>query len=331
MFAPRRRRRAGSSDGSGMRIFQDYRDLPEAARGAVVAIGNFDGVHLGHQAVIGEAGRIARSLGAPQAVLTFEPHPRHIFRPQDPPFRLTPFGVKARLLGEVGVDLLFAQHFDRDFASKTAEDFVEHVLVEGLGVRHVVTGYDFVFGHRRHGTTILLSEMGRRLGFGVSVLEPVQREEADEIYSATHVRTHLEEGRPREAAALLGRDWEIEGTVETGDRLGRTLGYPTANIGLGEYLRPKTGIYAVRAMIVGAEEEGWRDAVASLGYRPTVGGTDLRFEVHLFDFDGDLYGRQLRVAFVDYLRPEAKFPDLASLKVQMDEDSRRARAVLAGN
>jgi len=199
------------------------------------------------------------------------------------------------------------------------------VLVEGLGVRHVVAGYDFVFGHRRHGTTILLAEMGRKLGFGVSVLEPVQEEAADEIYSATHIREHLQHGAPRDAAALLGRDWEIEGVVEEGDKLGRQLGYPTANIALGEYLRPATGIYAVRAGILAADGVRWHDAVASLGFRPTVGGTDLRFEVHLFDFAGDLYGRTLRVQFVDYLRPEAKFADLAALKAQIAEDCRAAQ------
>lgn len=312
-----------------MRIFETYRDLPADVCGAVVAIGNFDGVHRGHQAVIGEAGRIARERKAAQAVLTFEPHPRSVFRPNDPPFRLTPAPVKARLLAELGVDVLFALPFDRGFAGVTAEAFVEEILVAGLGVRHVVAGYDFVFGYRRHGTTVLLSEMGKALGFGVSVIEPVQEGDAGEIFSATRIREHLQHGAPREAAALLGRDFEIEGTVVAGDRIGRTLGYPTANLPLGDYVRPATGIYAARAGIVGAAGTVWHDAVVSLGFRPTVGGTDLRFEAHLFDFASDLYGRTLRVALLEYLRPEEKFADLEALKRRMDEDSRRARKILA--
>jgi riboflavin kinase/FMN adenylyltransferase len=311
-----------------MLIFRGYKGLPETARGAVVAIGNFDGVHHGHQAVIGAAGSRARELGRAHAVLTFEPHPRSVFRPNDPPFRLTPFAMKARLIAGLGVDRLFALPFDKAFAAKTAEDFVREVLVEGLGAAHVVAGYDFVFGNKRRGTPALLADFGRGLGFGVTIMDPVEQADGD-IYSATGIRELLLRGAPREAARRLGRFWEIEGPVETGDKLGRQLGFPTANVALGEHLRPATGIYAVRAAEAGEGEPVWRDGVASFGWRPTVGGTDQRFEVHLFDFSGDLYGRVLRVQLIDYLRPEAKFDGLDALKTQIAADAAQARAVLA--
>jgi len=310
-----------------MRIFR-HDTVGTAERGAVVAIGNFDGVHLGHQAVIGEAGRIARAGGLPHAVLTFEPHPRRVFRPADPPFRLTPFRAKSRHLEALGVDLLFTLHFDLAFAQKSAADFVEGVLVRNLGVRHAVVGYDFVFGHQRGGTPALLQARGAELGFGVTVVEPIAAR-GGAVYSSTRIRELLGTGKPREAAALLGRFWEIEGRVERGEARGRTIGFPTANLTLEDYLRPAAGVYAVRA---GIEEQGrvhWHDAVANFGTRPTVGGTDLRLEVHLFDFAGDLYGRHLRVELVDYLRPEQKFSGLDALKAQIAADARRAREILA--
>ncbi len=309
-----------------MRIFR-HDKVAAGDRGAVVALGNFDGLHLGHQHVIGEAGAIARRLGAPHAVLTFEPHPRSVFRPQDPPFRLTPFRVKSRRIEALGVDLLFTLHFDRDFARRSAEDFIAGVLVRGLGARHVVVGYDFVFGHQRVGNPALLAERGAALGFGVDIVAPVAATDGA-AYSSTSIRQHLLAGRPREAAALLGRFWEIDGRIERGDQRGRTIGFPTANIFLQDYLRPAAGVYAVRA---GLEEGGktrWLDAVANFGNRPTFGGTDLRLEVHLFDFAGDLYGRHLRVALIDHLRPEIKFSGIDALKAQIAEDAARARTLL---
>jgi riboflavin kinase / FMN adenylyltransferase len=309
-----------------MRIFRHDR-VAAGDRGAVVAIGNFDGVHLGHQRVIGEAGAIARGLGAPHAVLTFEPHPRSVFRPQDPPFRLTPFRTKARRIEALGVDLLFTLHFDLDFARRSAEDFVEAVLVQGLGVRHVVVGYDFVFGHQRRGDPVLLAQRGAALGFGVTIIDPVAAT-AGAIYSSTRIRDHLVAGEPREAATLLGRFWEIDGRVERGDRRGRTIGFPTANIFLDDYLRPAAGVYAVRAAVDEGGSPHWHDAVANFGTRPTFGGTDLRLEAHLFDFAGDLYGRHLRVALIDHLRPERKFPGLDALKAQIAEDAKQARQIL---
>jgi riboflavin kinase/FMN adenylyltransferase len=311
-----------------MHIFRHYTGLPPEARGSVVALGNFDGIHLGHQAVIGAAGATARRLGAPLGMLTFEPHPRSVFRPGEPPFRLTPFRVKCRLLEGLGLELLFTLHFDMGFAAKTADEFIREVLVDGLAVRHVAVGYDFVFGHKRQGTAALLAERGRELGFGVTVIAPAQGP-AGEVYSSTRIREHLMRGEPRLAAALLGHPWEIEGRVEPGDRRGRTIGFPTANVALGDYLRPAAGVYAVRAGIERAGGTEWRPGVANLGTRPTVGGTDLRLEAHLFDFDGDLYGRHLRVALVEHLRPERKFAGLDELKAQIAEDARRAREILA--
>jgi riboflavin kinase / FMN adenylyltransferase len=309
-----------------MRILGHY-EAPAGLRGAALAIGNFDGVHLGHQAVIGAAGAAAGAAGAPFGVLTFEPHPRSVFQPGAAPFRLTPFRSKARAIAALGADLLVALRFDLAFAARSAEDFVTRILVEGLGVRHVVVGYDFIFGNRRRGTPELLRRMGAETGFAVTVLDPVEAP-GGQIYSSTRIRNLLAAGRPDEAAALLGRPWEIEGRVAVGDRIGRSLGFPTANVPLGSYLRPAVGIYAVRAGI--AEKGGvrWHDAAASLGWRPTVGGSDLRLEAHLLDFAGDLYGRQLRIAFIDYLRPEVKFPDLAALRRQIAEDCRAARRAL---
>jgi riboflavin kinase / FMN adenylyltransferase len=199
------------------------------------------------------------------------------------------------------------------------------VLVGGLGLREAVVGYDFVFGHRRQGNAALLTQMGKALGFGVTIVQPVQQD--GEIYSSTRIRALLVEGKPRAAAALLGRPWEIDGRVEQGDRRGRTIGFPTANIELADYLRPAAGVYAVRAAI--GRDGAWQDGVANLGLRPTFGGSDLRLEVHLLDFAGDLYGRHLRVAFVDYIRAERKFAGLDALKAQIATDAMQARAMLA--
>lgn len=321
-----------------MRIFRHYTGLSKADRGAVVAIGNFDGVHRGHRAVIDEAGRIARELGVEQAVMTFEPHPRTVFQPDIGPFRLTPFRSKARHIELLGVDLLYVVHFDQAFAGHSAEEFVQQVLIDGLGVKHVVAGADFVFGNRRRGTPELLREMGERHGFGVTFIEPVGGSEGT-AFSSTRIRELLTAGRPSAAAQVLGRHWEIEGRVEKGDQRGRTIGFPTANIGLDDYLRPATGVYAVRAGLdepeEGARIEGarvetvWHDAVANLGRRPTFGGDDLLLEVHVFDFDGDLYGRHLRVSLVEHLRPERRFDGIEALRAQIAEDGSRAREYLA--
>lgn len=310
-----------------MKLFRHWDALPTEVCGSVVALGNFDGVHCGHRAVIATAQRIAAESGGLPAVLTFEPHPRAVFRPQEPPFRLTPLRVKARLLEAQGVAALFVLHFDSGFWHKSAENFVRDVLVAGLRVRHVVAGYDFLFGHRRTGDVHRLVRMGAELGFAVTEVGPVA-DPCGGVFSSTRVREALLAGRPEEATRLLGHPWEIEGRVETGDRIGRTLGFPTANFGFGDYLRPAFGVYAVRAGVDAGAETTWYQGVANLGHRPTVAGPSERVEVHLLDFSGDLYGRHLRVQLIQHLRPEQKFPDLAALRAQIVEDCRLSRIIL---
>lgn len=310
-----------------MRIYRHYDALPADARGAAVAIGNFDGVHPGHQAVIHEAGLIAGDLGRPWAVLTFEPHPRAFFTPDSKPFRLTPFRAKARRIAELGADLLIVQRFDKAFSSLPAEDFVNTVLVDGLGAGHVVSGYDFAFGHKRGGNCELLLAMGAKKGFGFTAVN-AQADPSGEAYSSTRVRERLGDADPRGAAAVLGRDFEIEGRVARGEARGKSIGFPTANIPLGAYLRPALGVYAVRAAIensnAGGEGETWLSGVANIGVRPTFGGDGVVLEVFLFDFDDDLYGKRLRVRLIDFLRPEKKFDGVDDLKAQIARDCAKA-------
>lgn len=308
-----------------MRIFRHFAELPAAVRGGVVALGNFDGVHLGHQAVIGTALARAKNHGVPAGVMTFEPHPRAVFDPSHPPFRLTPFRIKARLIEALGVDFLLMQHFDKAFAAHTADQFIEEVLIKGLGARAVVTGYDFCFGKGRAGTVAMLR--GRPEFETVTV--DAQGGSDGQVYSSNLIRQTLLDGHPDRAAALLGRAWEIEGRVETGDQRGRTIGFPTANVHLADYMRPAVGVYAVRAGIDQGTGTVWHDGVANLGRRPTFDKQDLILEAHLFDFDGDLYGRHLRVALAGYIRPERKFDGLPSLKAQIAADCEAARAILS--
>lgn len=298
-------------------------------RGAVAAIGNFDGVHLGHRAVIGEAARIAGDLHAPLAVLTFEPHPRMFFQPDAAPFRLSTSEGRASKLEELGVDLLFELPFDDAFAHVTAEGFVDDVLHGALGLRHVVVGYDFNFGHRRRGTPDMLIERAGHLGFGATKVAAVHESDGA-VYSSSRIRQCLTEGDPRGAASLLGAPWEIDATVEEGDRRGRTIGFPTANLRLGDLICPRLGVYAVRAALADGEggTGGWMTGVANLGVRPTVNDRGVLLEVHLFDRSIDLYGHRLRVRLVDFIRPERKFGGLDELKAQIAADAARAREIL---
>ncbi len=310
-----------------MLIYRHTTDLPAAIRGCAVALGNFDGVHLGHRTVIETARQAARALDVPAAVLTFEPHPRSLFRPDDPPFRLTPWRIKARLIEALGVDALFDVHFDEAFSRLTAEEFVQQVLVDGLAARHVVAGYDFVFGNKRGGDMRFLAEAGQRHGFAVTEVRPVLGPD-QAVYSSTRVRQHLEAGDVEQAAAILGHDWEIEGRVEHGDKRGRTIGFPTANVELGPYQRPRLGVYAVLAGVDDGGATVWHKGVANIGRRPTVGGVTERLEAHLFDFDGDLYGRHLRIRLRHFIRPEMKFDSFQTLKDQIVTDSDKARVLL---
>lgn len=311
----------------GMRLIRHYQDVPAEARRAVVALGNFDGVHLGHQQVLATTAEIARKLQAPLAVMTFEPHPRSYFRPGQPAFRLTPFRIKMRHLQALGVDFTFNLPFDAALAAHTAEAFVREVLVDGLQVAHVVVGYDFCFGRHRGGNVETLRAFGEQLGFGVTAVGACQ-DASGAVYSSTLIRDQLLAGEPAAAAVALDRPWEIEGRVEHGDKRGRQLGFPTANVALGDYLEPRFGVYAVKAAVDDGEAPRWIDGVANLGRRPTVGGTRVQLEVHLFDYQGDLYGKHLRVAFLGFIRPEMKFDGLDQLKAQIAADSATARRML---
>jgi riboflavin kinase/FMN adenylyltransferase len=308
-----------------MRITRYYKDYPKNARHAVVALGNFDGVHRGHRALIAQAGKIAQASRRPLAALVFEPYPREFFRPDDPPFRLTDFRTKAHLLSELGIEELIVLHFDAALAAMLAQDFVMEVLVESLGVSHVVVGADFRFGKGRGGDTAVLGYMGAMEGFGVTVFPPLI--EKGEKISSSQIRAALRAGKPDEAAQLLGHPWTVEGHVAPGDKRGRTIGFPTANLKLERVLHPAFGVYAVRAQIRG---EGDRlAAVANFGIRPMFALPSPLLEVHLFDFAGDLYGESLSVEFVRYLRGERKFDSLEALKAQIAADSAEARRVLS--
>jgi len=311
-----------------MRIYRHFDAIAPEHKGGVIAIGNFDGVHRGHRAVIDEAGRIAKEKGAPWGVLTFEPHPRMMFTPEAPPFRLTPFVDKARIIEELGVDFMLVLHFDRALSQQPAGDFVAKVLVEGIQARHIVSGFDFVFGHQRQGTAQFLEAEGRKYGFGTTGAGKVVDEDGV-VISSTRIRDYLAEGKPREAARLLGRPFEIAGRVSGGDQRGRTIGFPTANLMLAATTQPAFGVYAIRAGIETEETTVWHDGVANLGYRPTFGGTTPVLETHIFDFADDIYGKHLRVALIEFLRPERKFDGIAALTEQIRKDSDQARALLS--
>lgn len=310
-----------------MRIIRSLEEVTSDDRGAIAAVGNFDGVHLGHKAVIGQALHAAQLAGAPASVLTFEPHPRMLFQPDAPAFRLTNAASRAEAIAALGINILFELGFDDAFSHLPAESFISDVLHRGLGLRHVIIGHDFFFGHRRRGTPEMLQEFGIRLGFGVSVIDPVT--EADgAVYSSSRVRQCLKEGDPLGAAALLGRPWEVEGEVIKGDQRGRTIGFPTANIQLEDVLHPAHGVYAVRARDV-RTGENW-SGVANFGRRPTVNDRGPLLEVNLFDAAPELYGRKLRVQFIDFIRPEMKFSGLDELKAQIARDAEVAREKLSG-
>ncbi len=312
-----------------MKIFRHYRDVPDAYKGAVVAVGNFDGVHLGHQALIGEARRLARERGAPLGVLAFEPHPQEFFHPSPESFRLTPFRTKARLIAELETDILYALAFDAEMASKSAQQFVMDVLVEGLGAGAILVGEDFQFGKGRAGNTTVLSYMGDQEGFGVEIFKPVGAAGHDKI-SSTQIRDALKQGRPDEAARLLGHHWSVEARVEHGDKRGRTIGFPTANMRLVDCLRPAFGIYAVRAKLIENDKiVATHDGAASFGIRPMFATDTPLLETFLFDFDGDLYGKHMSVELVAYLRPEAKLEGLDALKAQIAKDNDEAKKALA--
>lgn len=301
--------------------------LPADLRGGVVAIGNFDGLHRGHQAVLQRALAEARQRGVPALVLTFEPHPRRIFRPDMPLFVLTPPPMKARLLSLLGFAALVEQPFTRDFASLSAEAFVTDVLERNLGITHAVTGFDFHFGKDRQGGPAYLMTAGERHGFGVTLVDAF-RDEGAEVVSSSRIRALLSAGEVAEAAGLLGYRFTVESEVVGGQQLGRTLGFPTANMRLSTEAALKEGIYAVRFR---RADGTLHDGVASFGRRPTVDDNGAPIlETFVFDFSGDLYGEICQVSFFGFLRAEVKFNGLDALVAQMKRDEAEARALLAG-
>ncbi|GAA0529046.1 riboflavin kinase/FMN adenylyltransferase [Rhizomicrobium palustre] len=311
-----------------MRVFRHLADVAPEFQGAVVAIGNFDGVHLGHRALIRHAQQHAHALNVPCAVLCFEPSSREFFRPGSEPVRLTPFRGKAHRLAALGVDAMFALPFDAEMARQSAQEFVLGTLVEGLKAACVVVGADFRFGHGRAGDSSVLAYMGEMEGFSVDVLPTIMAGGEDKI-SSTLIRSLIKAGKPEAAARLLGRPFAIEGRVEHGDKRGRTLGFPTANMQLDGYIRPAFGIYAVRVGVYEEDQEVARyNGVANLGIRPMYKTEEPLLETFLFDFSGDLYGKHLSVELISYLRAEAKFASVDDLVAQMTRDKEQARAIL---
>jgi riboflavin kinase/FMN adenylyltransferase len=309
-----------------MRVLRDYQYAKAGDRGASAAIGNFDGVHLGHQAVIDIARTEAARRDAPLGVLTFEPHPREYFHPDGPPFRLMNAEAKAHRLERLGVEILYELSFNAALSSLSPEAFARTVIHDGLGLSHVVIGRDFHFGKDRTGTASDLQVFGAEMGFGVTVADLVETGGIE--VSSTRIREALTDGRPRDAAAMLGHLHRIEGAVIRGDQRGRLLGYPTANMSIAGLHPPRYGVYAVEVRVQTGPHKGDYSGVASLGVRPMFGENQPNIETFVFDFSGDLYGTHLSVALVEFLRPELKFDSVEALVEQMDRDSLQAREIL---
>ncbi len=308
-----------------MRIVRDYQFVEPQDRGASAAIGNFDGVHLGHQSVI-ELARQARP-DAPLGVLTFEPHPREFFAPDAPPFRLMSREARTHRLEKLGVERLYELAFNASLSGLSPEEFAKNVLTDGLGLAHVIVGSDFCFGKGRAGRAEDLVRFGRDMGFGVTIAPLLERRE--NTVSSTAIRQALSDGRPRDAAAMLGHWHRIEGPVISGEQRGRELGFPTANMSIDGLHPPAFGVYAVLIDVLDGPHKGSYQGAASVGIRPMFGENHPNLETYIFDFSGDLYDATLSVALVEHLRPEAKFEGLDDLIAQMDADCDRARILLA--
>lgn len=297
--------------------------IPDALRGAIIALGNFDGFHLGHQAVAGEAIAWARAEGRPAIIATFDPHPVRFFKPEADPFRLTTLDQRQELFAAAGADAMLVFAFDAELAATAAEDFMAKLMVERLGAAGVVTGEDFTFGKGRGGNVELLKTRGAALGLSARAVGPVL--ENGEVVSSSRIREALKAGDCETATRLLTRPFAIRGVVQHGDKVGRTIGFPTANLPLGNYLRPHYGIYAVSSQLA----DGTRlHGAANLGIRPSFDPPKELLEPHFFDWSGDLYGQEIEVAFHHFLRPEAKFDSLDALTRQMLVDCDQARKLL---
>ncbi|MBI1359496.1 MAG: riboflavin biosynthesis protein RibF [Alphaproteobacteria bacterium] len=309
-----------------MRVFDASTTLPANGKSAAIALGNFDGLHAGHRAVIADAQQAARQAGAPVGVATFEPAPRRYFQPSAPPFRLMTPRRRELELAAIGVDVCYLLAFDAGMAAMTDREFASGVLKDRLDTRAVSVGFDFRFGHNRVGDAAGLVRLGKEFGFEGRIVPEVSLD--GEKASSTAIREMIQRGDMAEAGAALGGYWITDAIVEHGEKRGRTLGFPTANLHLGEIVHPAHGVYSVWART--EEETLWRPGVASFGRTPTTGLRDPLLEVVIFDWSGDLYDRRLHVAFAKFLRPEVKFPDIDALVSQMNQDAAAARAVLSG-
>ncbi|MDB5446304.1 MAG: ribF [Phenylobacterium sp.] len=308
-----------------LRVIRGWRDLTPDDKGAAVAMGSFDGVHRGHQRVISLAADAARELSLPLGVITFDPHPRAYFHPEEPAFRLMRRDQQARALEALGVDVLYVLPLSAELAEMSDHQFATEVLSHGIGARHVAVGFDNTFGKGRTGTPETMRAYGQELGFGVSVAEAVAGDEGAK-YSSTGVRDALRDGRPEEAAEILGRPFAIEGAVQRGRQLGRRLGFPTANVSIAGYVTPRFGVYATRTRL----QDGRKlPGVANIGVNPTIEGVMAPLlEVWLFDFDEDIYDQVIETDLIGFLRPEEKFPDLPTMTAQVMADARTARKLL---
>ena len=310
-----------------MRVIRDYTYVETTDRGASVAIGNFDGVHLGHQSVIDLARQAGEAANEPLGIMTFEPHPRQFFAPAAPAFRLMSADARAHRLEKLGVKKLYELNFNAALSALTPQQFARNVIADGLGLTHVVVGADFCFGKGRAGNAADLQRFGAEMGFGVTIARLLEGNKGE--VSSTAIRTALSEGRPRDAASMLGHWHRIEGPVVGGEQRGRELGYPTANMSIAGLHPPRFGIYAVMVEVLNGPHRGNYLGAASLGIRPMFDGEVPNLETFIFDFSGDLYGTDLSVALVDYLRPEATFNSLEAFIAQMDADCDQARTILA--
>ncbi|MBX7146309.1 MAG: bifunctional riboflavin kinase/FAD synthetase [Alphaproteobacteria bacterium] len=292
----------------------------------VISLGNFDGVHQGHQMVLKEGKNIAKKNSIPHAVLTFEPHPKEFFFHDSLPFRLTPCAIKLKLLNKLNIDYVVVLKFNYDLSSLSPELFIQNILINSLHVDHVVVGHDFVFGKNRQGNADLLKILGKKMGFNVTIVKPIKNAN-NLIYSSTHIRDYLKKGQIQDANKMLGRPWQIQGRVIKGDQRGRTIGFPTANIFYKNYLIPTFGVYAC---FVKHPKESHQlfPAITNIGYRPTIHGQDLRVETHIFDFSGDLYDQKLSIMLIDFIRPEKKFDSLQHLQNQIIQDCQTAQSIL---
>ncbi len=320
-------------------IYTQLADIPADKKRAIIAIGNFDGVHLGHQTVINAARHYADKNHVPLGVMMFDPHPRQFFMPDQPPFRLTQLATRAQLLQAQGVDFVLALPFDKAMASLPAEQFISDVLCRALQISAISVGFNFRFGKDRTGTPDLLEQAGSIHGFAVHIAAAFSGNEEegdgvgegdDKAYSSSAIRKALANGNVEQAKTMLGRFWAIEGEVKKGDQRGRTIGFPTANIELADYLHPAFGVYVIRANFtsttqLAAPSSAPKYGVANIGMRPTVGTLKPRLEAHLFDFNADIYGQSLSIELLHFLRPEQKFGGLEALTQQIAKDSEMAQ------